>query len=333
MLCEEDAVAEEGEACSAVNLPRDQLGLRVDALGGSVAERECKSSDDGVAVEAAGEGVHMGQVDCPDLGDPGRKGIGVSLGGYQELGEGPDVDGQLGHLGARGGELGQEAVLFGREVVGPAEQHPGESARGDVAAVGVRTALVDVLVQEVETACEPEGLDLFEEVQDGDAGILDPAFAQMLAVGVDEAGTVFRDAEHPLGPIGPGVAFDGVQGQLETAGAFEQAHALVEQVMELVPALQSGLCAGPVVERRAQDGGPATAVGLDLAQRGFARVVGSGPGAVPGSLPDRFLDPPAEPGVRLSPHRALHEIMPSESARSERPARLWGCCYLGSGSG
>lgn len=96
-------------------------------------------------------------------------------------------------------------MLFGLEVVWPAEQHPGESARGYVAAVGVRTALVDVLVQEVETAGEPESLDLFEEVQDGDGGILDPAFAQMLAVGVDEAGTVFGDAEHPFGPPGRSV--------------------------------------------------------------------------------------------------------------------------------
>ncbi|MFD9263735.1 hypothetical protein, partial [Streptomyces sp. NPDC059538] len=37
---------------------------------------------------------------------------------------------------------------------------------GDVAAVGVRAALVDVLVQEVQAAREAEGLDLFEEVLD-----------------------------------------------------------------------------------------------------------------------------------------------------------------------
>ena len=34
--------------------------------------------------------------------------------------------------------------------------------------------------------------------------------------------------------------------------------------------------------------------------------VGSAWGAVSGLLPVRFPRPPAEPGVRLSPHRALH---------------------------
>jgi hypothetical protein len=60
----------------------------------------------------------------------------------------------LGHLGAGGGQLVQELVLLGLEVVGSGQQHPGEPARGDVAAVGVRAALVDVLVQEVEAARE-----------------------------------------------------------------------------------------------------------------------------------------------------------------------------------
>ena len=118
--------------------------------------------------------------------------------------------------------------MLGLEVVGPGQQHAGEPAWGDVAAVGVRAALVDVLVQEVQAAGVAEGLDLFEEVADGNGGVLGSAFAQVVAVGVDEAGTVFGDAEHPLGPVGPRVAFDGVQGELESAGAFEEAHALVE---------------------------------------------------------------------------------------------------------
>lgn len=119
-------------------------------------------------------------------------------------------------------------MLFVLEVVGAGEEHPCESAWGDVAGVGVRAALVDVFVQEVEAAGEAEGFDFFEEVLDGDGGVLGPAFAQVLAVGVDEAGAVFGDAEHALGPVGAGVAFDGVQGELEAAGAFEQADALVE---------------------------------------------------------------------------------------------------------
>jgi hypothetical protein len=113
-----------------------------------------------------------------------------------------------------------------------------------VTAVGVRAALVDVLVQEVQAAREPEGLDLFEEVLDGDGGILGSAFAQVLAVGIDETGAVFGDAEHPFGLVGAGVAFDGVQGELQAAGAFEQADALVEEVVDLVPAFEGRLCAG-----------------------------------------------------------------------------------------
>jgi hypothetical protein len=42
---------------------------------------------------------------------------------------------------------------------------------------------------------------------------------------------------------------------------------------------------------------------------GLAQIVGSSSGAVSGLLQVRFLSPPAEPGVRFSLHRALHEIM------------------------
>jgi hypothetical protein len=133
---------------------------------------------------------------------------------------------ELGHLGAGGAEPCQKIAMFGFEVVGPGEEHPGEPAMGDVATVGIRAALVDVPVQEVQAAGEPEGLDLFEEVLDGHGGIFGTASAEVLAVRVDKAGAVFGDAEHPLGPVGSCVAFDGVQGQLQSAGAFEQAHAL-----------------------------------------------------------------------------------------------------------
>ncbi len=163
--------------------------------------------------------------------------------------------------------------MSGLEILGPGQEHPREPAWGDVAAVGVRAALVDVLVQEVEAACEPEGLDFFEEVLDGDGGVFSPAFAQVLAVGIDEAGPVFWDAEHPLGPVGSGIAFDGIQGQLQAAAAFEEAHALVEQVVDLMPAFQCGLCARPVIQRCVEHGGPAVAVCLHLVQGGCAQVV------------------------------------------------------------
>jgi hypothetical protein len=60
-----------------------------------------------------------------------------------------------------------------------------------------------------------------------------------------------------------GVAFDGDQGQVQAAGAVEQADALAEEVVDLVPAFAGGLLAysagaGPV------DGGPAASVRPDL---------------------------------------------------------------------
>ncbi len=92
--------------------------------------------------------------------------------------------------------------------------------------------------------------------------------AVLLAVKINEAGTVLGGAEHPLGLVGARVAFDGVQGRLQAAGAFEQAHALVEQGLDLVSAFQGGLCAGTVIQGRVQNGGPAGAVRLHLAQGG-----------------------------------------------------------------
>ncbi|GHI20292.1 hypothetical protein Shyd_16630 [Streptomyces hydrogenans] len=106
------------------------------------------------------------------------------------------------------------------------------------------------LCKRSRTSGEPEGLDLFEEVLDGDGRVRSTTSAQVFAVGVDEAGAVPGDSEHPLGPVGSRIAFDGVQGQLQAAGAFEQAHTLLEQVVDLVPALQSSLRAGSVVDGR-----------------------------------------------------------------------------------
>lgn len=72
VLSEEDAVAKEGEACSSVHLAGNPLGLGVDALGRSVAVRECECGDHSVAVslETAGEGVQIRQIGRADLGDP-----------------------------------------------------------------------------------------------------------------------------------------------------------------------------------------------------------------------------------------------------------------------
>lgn len=64
---------------------------------------------------------------------------------------------------------------------------------------------------------------------------------------------------------------------------------------------------------------------------GFSQVVGSGRGALPGLLPVGFPGPPAEPGVRITPHRALHEIMSLGSCLPGPPAKGWGwrCLDIG----
>lgn len=70
---------EEGEARSSVHLARDPFGLGVDALGRAVAVGKCEGGDHGVAVpdQAPGEGMQVGQVGCPNLGDPTRERVGV----------------------------------------------------------------------------------------------------------------------------------------------------------------------------------------------------------------------------------------------------------------
>jgi hypothetical protein len=47
------------------------------------------------------------------------------------------------------------------------------------------------LCRRLRQSVKPRGLDVLEEVPDGDGGVLGPAFTQVLAVGIDEAGAVF----------------------------------------------------------------------------------------------------------------------------------------------
>ncbi|SBW22550.1 hypothetical protein FDG2_2801 [Candidatus Protofrankia californiensis] len=48
----------------------------------------------------------------------------------------------------------------------------------------------------------------------------------MVAVGVDQGGPVLRGLLQPLGLGDSGIALDGVQRQLQAAGAFQQANPL-----------------------------------------------------------------------------------------------------------
>ncbi len=65
-----------------------------------------------------------------------------------------------------------------------------------------------------------------------------------------------------------------------------------------------------------------TTVGDDRLLHRLAQVVGSDRGALPGLLPVGFPGPPAEPGLPITEHRALHEIMPLASVRVVPPARV-----------
>ncbi|GHE14082.1 hypothetical protein GCM10010339_83490 [Streptomyces alanosinicus] len=91
-------------------------------------------------------------------------------------------------------------------------------------------------------------LDLAEELEHRDRGVGGPAFAQVVAVGVDQGGPVAWCPAQGLGLAGACIPPDGVEGQVQAAGAFEQADALAEEVVDLVPALAGGLLV------RARDG-------------------------------------------------------------------------------
>lgn len=74
-----------------------------------------------------------------------------------------------------------------------------------------------------------------------EGGVRGPAFAQVIAVGIDQSGAVLRGPDEPVGLGGAGVAFDGVEREVQASGAFEQAHALISLVVDLLPALAGGL--------------------------------------------------------------------------------------------
>ena len=123
-------MAQQGEAGASVHLSFDHLGLGVDSLGASVVVRKGERGGGGldVQVQAAGEGVHVGQVRIPRGGDPLAEPGVVARVGSQQAGEGAGQSGQGGHLRAGAFEAGERLLLAGGEAVWPGEQDPGGPA-------------------------------------------------------------------------------------------------------------------------------------------------------------------------------------------------------------
>jgi hypothetical protein len=189
-----------------------------------------------VQVQAAGEGMDVGQVKGPGGGDPLLQPGGVARVRDQEGNEVTGQDCQGGHLGAGRLDPGERLRLAAGEAVRSGEQEPGGPAGRQVRAVAVEPALVDVADQEVGAALVAALPDLAQELLDRGSRLLGAALAEVVAVRVDEGGAVLRDALQPLGLAGPVVTFDRVQRDIQSAGALQQPDALAPQVVDLLPA-------------------------------------------------------------------------------------------------
>ncbi|MET8291828.1 hypothetical protein ABZV80_42770 [Streptomyces sp. NPDC005132] len=150
------------------------------------------------------------------------------------------------------------------------EQESGEAAGGCHGAVAFGAALVEVADQQVGAAGIAQFPDLVQEVGDGDGRVVGPPSAQVVAVGVDQGGPVARGDAIGRRFGDAGVAFDGVQGEVQSAEAVEQADAGVEEGVDLVPALAGGLlvdAAGPGGLRAVQQGARARPSARTLSHR------------------------------------------------------------------
>jgi hypothetical protein len=137
--------------------------------------------------------------------------------------------------------------------------------------VALGASLVDVADEQVRAALVAELADLPQQLLDRDRGVLGAAPAQVVAVGVNERGPVLRRALQPLGLIGAGVALDRVEGQVQAARAVQQADALAEQVVDLLPALERRLGALSGLDWAGL--GPAGGVRRDFLPDGLAEAV------------------------------------------------------------
>jgi hypothetical protein len=140
-----------------------------------------------------------------------------------------------------------------------------------VRAVAVHAALVDVADEEVGAALVAAVADLPQQLLDRDAGLFCPALAEVVAVGADESRAVLRDALQPLWFAGTVVALDGVEREVQAAGALEQAHVPGTQLVDLLPAVQGGL--GPLAGLERAGLRPAGGVRGDFLPHGLAEAV------------------------------------------------------------
>ncbi len=128
------------------------------------------------------------------------------------------------------------------------------------------------------------------------------ASAQVLAVGVYGGGPEGGGDAQGLGFGHAGVAFGGVQCLFEAAGAVEQADALAEEIVDLVPAFGCGLLAYSAGAERS--GAGRGRAGQGGAGRGGAGRVDGGPASVVGA--DLELDFVAETSPEVPSVADLH---------------------------
>ena len=226
-------MAQEEEVGAPVHLALDHLGLGVDALSAAVVVREGDRRGGGldVEVEPVGEGVQAGQAGGSCGRDPLAEEAGVARVRGQQGREGADEAREGGHLEA-GGEPARTFCWLAVRLAGRVSSSRA-ARRGDRCG---RSTLGRPWVmysdKQVRAARVAELRDLPQQPLDRE--VLCAALAQVVAVGVDERGPVLRGALQPLGLPCAGVALDRVQGQVQAAGASEQAGALAEQVVDLL---------------------------------------------------------------------------------------------------
>jgi hypothetical protein len=89
-------------------------------------------------------------------------------------------------------------------------------------------ALGYVAVEKVLAAAIAGLADFARHLQDGYRGVFGSAFMQVIAVGVDERGTVLRRSTDPLRLVDSRVAFEGAQGEVQPPGALAETDARAE---------------------------------------------------------------------------------------------------------